>query len=167
MFYSYLTPALLCLTALIGAGCGNRQAQQKEVAQPGKSVAETGVAPVQVRIYQVSQSSFPEGNYQNFGLYIDNHTPDSLCTIHGRLVYCGERGDTLAFIDFLPVGECNTNVTLITGTDTVYSQENFNIHPDEETLESVSFSLKEGMKLHNELNFMPDRFSCLWFPEKD
>ncbi len=166
MFYSYLKSAFLCLTAPLIFSCGEHRKPSENVAQPGRSPAESVVAPVQVRIYQVSQASFPEGYYQVFGLYIDNHTPDSLCTIHGRLVYCGEKGDTLAFIDFKPEGTCNTNVTLIAGKDTAYSQENFNIRPDEETLESVSFSLKDGMQLHDELNSMPDRFSCLWFPEK-
>lgn len=144
--------------------CGEAVPPAENVAQQGKNDVEPATAPLQVRIYQVSQSTFNDGNYQIFGVYIDNHTPDTLCSIQGRLVYCGERGDTLAFIDFTPAENCNTDVTLITGSDTIYSQENFNIHPEEETLETVSFRLKDGMRLHSDLESMHDRFSCLWFP---
>jgi hypothetical protein len=120
-------------------------------------------ASVQVRIYHVAQSSYPDGNYQEFGLYIDNHTPDTLCTVSGRLVYCGQHGDTLAFLDFVPAGSCSTSVMLITGQDTVKGIETFEVFPGRESMESVHFRWKETSTLRPELKSMPDRFSCLWF----
>lgn len=152
---------------LVFISCGEKKAPAGNAAVQEKKDVESATAPVQVRIYQVSQASYPEGNYQIFGLYIDNHTPDSMCTIEGRLVYCGQQGDTLAFIDFKPQGPCNTDVRFISENDTLYSQENFNIRPGEETLESVSFLLKENLHPRTELQSMPDRFSCLWFPAEN
>ena len=167
VFYSYLTRICLCLTVLVFCSCGEKPITADHVAQREKNDAESDIAPVQVRICQVEQSDFNDGTYQQFGLYIDNNTPDTLCQLEGRLVYCGQSGDTLAFIDFRKSENCSNDVVLITTRDTFSNQELFHLNPKEETLETISFSLGASDQLDPALRSMPDRFSCLWFPKEN
>ena len=164
MFKAFRSYILAGVMAALVIACGQKKQQQAPIATAEEVIDEPAAhAAVQVRIYHVAQSSYPDGQYQEFGLYIDNHTPDTLCTVTGRLVYCGQNGDTLAFLDFMPAGTCSTAVTLIAGTDTVVGVETFAVYPGKESMESVHFRWKETSSLRTELKSMPDRFSCLWF----
>lgn len=153
-------PVLMLLSAV---GCSGKKSTLPAVPPADLSELSEVHAPVQVRVYQVEQTSYPDGSFQEFGLYVDNHTPDTLCHLSGRLVYCGQSGDTLALLDFKPAANCSTEVMLITGNDTVIGTESFKVLPGKESMESVLFRWKDAASLPATLKSMPDRFSCLWF----
>lgn len=145
--------------------CNSKAPKETEILTPKNDISIAEIAPVQLRIYEVSQAEYPEGNYQLFGIYVDNHTRDTITGIKGRLVYCGQGGDTLAFIDFRPTKQGQTIVTLICEGDTLEETETFNIGPGQDVMETISFLMKDGQKFSDRMKAMSDRFSCLWFPE--
>jgi hypothetical protein len=153
------------IAALLLISCNGKAPKEPEISTPKNEPVAAEIAPVQLRIYQVSQTEYPEGNYQVFGIYVDNHTRDTITGIEGRLVYCGQAGDTLAFIDFRPKKHGQTIVTLICEGDTLEETEEFNIGPSQDVMETIAFLMKDGQEFSDRMKAMSDRFSCLWFPE--
>lgn len=153
------------IAVLLLISCSGKAPKEPELSTPKNDTIITEIAPVQLRIYQVSQTEYPEGNYQLFGIYVDNHTRDTITGIEGRLVYCGHAGDTLAFIDFRPAKQGQTIVTLICEGDTLEETEAFNIGPGQDVMETISFLVKDGQQFSDRMKAMSDRFSCLWFPK--
>jgi hypothetical protein len=153
------------IAALLLISCNGKAPKEPEISTPKNEPVAAEIAPVQLRIYQVSQTEYPEGNYQVFGIYVDNHTRDTITGIEGRLVYCGQAGDTLAFIDFRPKNHGQTIVTLICEGDTLEETEEFNIGPSQDVMETIAFLMKDGQEFSDRMKAMSDRFSCLWFPE--
>lgn len=165
--YTFFIPQLRRFVAVVllvsAGGCGGKKSTPATVQSADPAAQPEVHAPVQVRVYQVEQTSYPDGSFQEFGLYVDNHTPDTLCTLSGLLTYCGQSGDTLALLDFKPAADCSTEVMLITGNDTVIGTESFHVLPGKASMESVLFRWKDAASLPATLNSMPDRFSCFWF----
>lgn len=155
------------IAILLLISCNGKAPKDPELSTPKNDTIITEIAPVQLRIYQVSQTEYPEGNYQLFGIYVDNHTRDTITGMKGRLVYCGHAGDTLAFIDFRNGAQGKTIVTLICEGDTIQETEAFFIGPGQYVMETISFLLKDGKQFSDRMKAMSDRFSCLWFPEND